>query len=322
MRKIDDVEFDVQKTILKKKQVKSKKFYVEYDKLTYQILGIAPYDNAVTNPRHANLELDENELLREIFYKKIPLHKLRIRYDAESKTKILYQYREHKKWEFDYVYGENNTKNFIHLHCDFVTKKINANFIYENFKQEYTNEQLSESQLSSMPDQMEIYCMDKKEPSKLYDKLTLNIKDLFNSHNQTFSCKWLPNDSSAIDNLAFIHYNHNFNISIDKEPYYATVASSTELKPEIVFKQIGTVLQIQSVMRETNNFNLGEEITFYMYSSADPSQIIDTITLNTNKLDNFNLVELKLKSNKKIKMISNYHHLHIEDANVSTYYQF
>jgi hypothetical protein len=94
------------------------------------------------------------------------------------------------------------------------------------------------------------------------------------------------------------------------------------LKPEIVFKQIGNVLQIQSAMRETKNFNLEEKITFYMYSSADPSQIIDSVTLNTNKLDNFNLVELKLKSTKKIKMISNYHHLHIEDANVSTYYQF
>lgn len=318
----NDIEFDIQKTILKKKKVKNRKFYVEYDKLTYQVLGIAPYDNTISNPRHANLELDENELLREIFYKKIPLHKLRIRHDPESNTKILYQYREHKKWEFDYVYGENNTKNFIHLHCDFVTKKINANFIYENFKEEYTKERTTEFQLSSMPDQMEVYCIDKKEPSKLYDKLVLNIKDLFNNHNQTFSCKWLPNDSSAIDNLAFIHYNHSFNISVDREPYYVTVASSNVLKPAIIFKQIGDTLQIQSIMKETKNFNLEEKITFYMYSSADPSQIIDSVTLNTNKLDNFNLVELKLKSTKKIKMISNYHHLHIEDANDSTYYKF
>jgi hypothetical protein len=152
----NDIEFDIQKTILKKKKIKSRKFYVEYDKLTYQVVGIAPYDNTVSNIRHANLELDENELLQEIFYKKIPLHKLRIRYDAESNTKVLYQHREHKKWEFDYVYGENNTNNFIHLHCDFVTKKINANFIYENFKQEYTKERTTEFQLSSMPDQMEV----------------------------------------------------------------------------------------------------------------------------------------------------------------------
>jgi hypothetical protein len=322
MRKIDDVEFDIQKTILKKKKVKNRKFYVEYDKLTYQVLGIAPYEVKLDNPRRANLELDENDLLHEIFYSKVPLHKLKIRYDADTDTKILYKHREQKRWEFDYVYGENDSKNFIHLHCDFVTKKINANFIYENFKQEYTKEKTTEYHLAMMPESMEVYCIDKQEPSRLYDKLTLNIRDLFYNQDQIFSCKWLPDDPSLLDNLSFLHYNHSFKISVDKDPYYVPVASSTKFKPTLVYKQIGNKLQIQSVMSETKNFNLDNEITFYMYSSNDPSQILDTVTLNTNTLDNFNLVELKLKSNKPVKVISNYYHLHIEDANVSTYYKF
>ena len=41
MRNINDDEFDIQKTILKKKKVKSGKFYVEYDKLTYQVLSLS-----------------------------------------------------------------------------------------------------------------------------------------------------------------------------------------------------------------------------------------------------------------------------------------
>jgi hypothetical protein len=321
MRKIDDVEFDIQKTILKKKKVKSRKFYVEYDKLTYQVLGIAPYEVKLDNPRRANLELDENDLLHEIFQKKIPLHRLKIRYDADSDIKILYRHRDHKRWEFDYVYGESDGKNFIHLHCDFVTKKINANFIYENFKQEYTKEKTTEFHLSMMPESMEVYCIDKREPSKLYDKLTLNVKDLFHNQDQVFSCKWLPNDPDSFDNLSFLHYNHNFKISVDKEPYFVPVAAM-KFKPTLVYKQINNKLQIQSVMEETKNFNLGNEITFYMYSRNDPGQILDTVTLKTSELDSFNLVELKLKSNKPVKIITNYQHLHIEDANVSTYYQF
>jgi hypothetical protein len=90
----------------------------------------------------------------------------------------------------------------------------------------------------------------------------------------------------------------------------------------LVYKQTGNRLQIQSVMSASQNFNLDNEITFYVFSSNDPSQILDSITLNTNELDDFNLVELKLKSNTPVKIISNYHHLHIEDANVSTYYKF
>ena len=321
MLKIDDVEFDIQKTILKKKEVKSKKFYVEYDKLTYQILGISPYKTENNNTRQTTLELEENDLIREIFYSRVPLHKLKIKYDSKTDTRILYKHREHKRWEFDYVYGENDGNNFIHLHCDLVTKKISANFIYDNFKQEYTKERTTESQLANMPDNMEIFCIDKKEPSKLYDKLTLNIKELFSYHEQTFMCNWLPNEHKSFDNLGFLHYNHDFKISVDRDPYYIPVATANH-KPTLIYKQIGNKLQIQSLMEETQNFNLDASITFYMYNSSDPSQILDSITVNTNELDNFKLIELKLKSNTPIKMITNYHHLHIEDTNVSTYYQF
>lgn len=321
MHNINDDEFDIQKTILKKKTVKNSKFYVEYDKLTYQVLGISPYSGGNEDPRRANLEIEENDLVKEVFVNKSPLHKLRIKYDPESGSRILYKHREHKRWEFDYVYGENDGNNFIHLHCDLVAKKINANFIYDNFKQEYTKEHTTEFQLANMPDKMEIFCIDKKEPSRLYDKLILNIKELFSNHEQTFSCKWLPNEHAKFDNLGFLHYNHDFKVSIDKEPYFVPIATAS-FKPTLVYKQIGSKLQIQSAMRDSQNFNLGKEITFYVFNSNDPSQILDSITLNTNELDDFKLVELQLKSKTPVKIISNYQHLHIEDANVSTYYKF
>jgi hypothetical protein len=316
-----DDEFDIQKTILKKKKIKNSKFYVEYDKLTYQVLGVSPYNAPVDDPRRTTLEIEENDLIKEIFRNKSPLHKLRIRYDHETKSRILYKYREHKRWEFDYVYGEATGDNFIHLHCDLVTKKISANFIYDNFKQEYTKERTTEFQLENMPERMEIFCIDKKEPSRLYDKLILNVKQLFSNHEQTFSCKWLPHEHEKFDSLGFLHYNHNFKISVDKDPYFVPIATASQ-KPTLVYKQLGNKLQIQSVMRETQNFNLDKEITFYVFSSTDPSQILDSITLNTSELDDFKLIELKLKSKIPVKIISNYHHLHIEDANVSTYYKF
>lgn len=321
MHNINDDEFDIQKTILKKKKVKNSKFYVEYDKLTYQVLSISPQNVVNEDPRRTNLELEENDLIKEIFYNKSPLHKLRIKYDPDSGSRILYKHREHRRWEFDYVYGENDGSNFIHLHCDLITKKINANFIYDNFKQEYTKERTTEFQLENMPDKMEIFCIDKKEPSRLYDKLTLNIKELFSNHEQTFYCKWLPNEHEKFDNLGFLHYNHDFKVSIDKEPYFVPIATAS-LKPTLVYKQTGNKLQIQSAIRASQNFNLDNEITFYVFSSNDPSQILDSITLNTNELDDFKLVELTLKSKTPVKIISNYHHLHIEDANVSTYYKF
>ena len=97
MFNLDDIEFDVQKTILKKKKIKDSKFYVTYDKLTYQIISIAPHEVELTDPRHSILDIEDSSLVQDIFQKNLPLHKLKIRYDAESGSRILYKYRENKR---------------------------------------------------------------------------------------------------------------------------------------------------------------------------------------------------------------------------------
>jgi hypothetical protein len=131
----------------------------------------------------------------------------------------------------------------------------------------------------------------------------------------------LPDDADKLDTFDFLHYNHNIRISVDRDPFYIPIAKES-YKPAILYKQFKNRLQIQSVINESKNFHLDSNITFYLFDSTEPGEILDTITLNSSDLDNFNLLEFKLKTTKKVKMISNYSHLHIEDANVSTYYQF
>lgn len=316
-----DGEFDIQKTILKKKENKNSKFYVEYDRLTNRVIGVAPERNTLSGTRHAFLEVDENDVIRGIFENKTPLHRLKVRYDYNSNTRILYKSREISRYEFDYVRNNNNKDNFIHLHCDVVSKKINVNFIDTVFLKEFTKERVNELTLSNLPKNLAVYAIDKHEPSKLFDTIDINFKKLFLGLEQRFDCFWLPNNTAELESIDFLHYNHDIRLSVDKDPLYVPI--HTELyKPTILYKQVDNQLQVQSVIGESKNFYLDRKITFYLYDPAEPSEILDTITVNSSDLDNFNLLEFKLKTTKKIKMISNYSHLHIEDANVSTYYQF
>lgn len=317
----DENEFDIQKTILKKKELKVGKFYIEYEKLTNRILGVTPEKITINDYRKDLLEIDENDLIRDIFNNKVPLHKLKIRYDYESNTRILYRHYDPKRWEFDYIRGTKDSNNFIHFYCDIVSKKIIVNFIDYNFMREFTKEKINELNLSQLPEYIDIFCIDKYEPSKLFDTLPLDLKSLFKGQEQRFHCYWLPDVPEEFEKIDFLHYNHDIKITVDKEPMYVPVAN-IQLKPTIVYKQTGNKLQVQSIMNDTRNFQLDEIITFYLFDFNDPGQILDTISLNTSSLDNFNLVEFKLKTKKPIKMISNYSHLYIEDSNVSTYYQF
>lgn len=318
----NDFEFDIQKTILKKKENKNSIFYVEYDRLTNQVFGITPDKFKPENIRHAILEVQENDLIRAIFNNKIALHKLKVKYNHANNTRTLYRQREISRYEFDFIRGsKDGDDNFIHLQCDVISKKINVNFIENIFLKEFTKERISEVTLAELPKELPIYCIDKYEPSKLFGTINVNFKRLFNGYEQRFNCFWLPDDPAKLDTIDFLHYNHNIRISVDDNPFYLPVASEI-YKPTILYKQIKNRLQIQSVISEAKNFQLDDRITFYLFDSAEPGEILDTITLNSSDLDNFNLLEFKLKTTKKVKMISNYSHLHIEDANVSTYYQF
>lgn len=321
LNNVEDNEFDIQKTILKKKSVKSSKFFVEYDKLTNQVLKITPEHIETENPRCDILVVDENDLIREVFTNKISLHKLKVRYDYESNTRTVVKHYQKHRWEFDYIKTDNDPENFIHLYCDFVSKKIVANFIDKNFLKDYTKERTTELQLSNLPDWLDVYCIQKHDPSKLYGTMSLNLKKLFTDQEQSFQCSWLPDDESYFNDLTFLHYNHDIKLTVDKEPIYVPIVSAA-YKPTMVYKQSEDILQLQSIIEEAENFRLGENITFYLYDANDPSVILDTVSLNTESLNNFNMIELKLKNNTPVKVISNYSHLHIEDANVSTYYKF
>lgn len=318
----NDVEFDIQKTILKKKENKNSRFYVEYDRLTNQVFGITPNRSKPDNIRNALLEVEENDLIRAIFNNKVALHKLRVRYDYTSNTRVLYRQRELSRYEFDYIRSDRDGENnFIHFHCDVVSKKINVNFIENIFLTEFTKERINEITLSELPLELPVYCIDRHEPSRLFGTIRVDFKKLFSGAEQRFNCIWLPDDPALLDSIDFLHYNHNIKISVDKDPLYVPIAKE-KYKPAILYKQVKNKIQIQSVINEAKNFHLDSAITFYLFDAADPGEILDTITLNSSELDNFNLLEFKIRTTRKVKMISNYSHLHIEDANVSTYYQF
>jgi hypothetical protein len=318
----NDIEFDIQKTILKKKQNKNSKFYVEYDRLTNQVVGVTPDKITPGNVRHTLLEVDESKLIKSIFENRIPLHKLKVRYDYATDTRTLFLQRELSRYEFDYIRSAKpGEDNFIHLHCDVVAKKINVNFIENIFMHEFTKERISEITLSELPKDLSVYCIDRYEPSRLFDTININFKKLFSGYEQRFSCVWLPDDAANLNQFDFVHYNHNVRLSVDKEPFYIPIGK-VSYKPTIIYKQSRNKLQIQSAISESKNFHLDSEITFYLFDPAEPSVILDTITVNSSDLDNFNMLEFKIKTTKKVKMISNYSHLYIEDSNVSSYYQF
>lgn len=317
-----DVEFDIQKTILKKKEKRTGRYYIEYDKLTNNVIKVSPNFLQASDIRKDVFVKDEDDLIANIFYRKVPLHKLRVKYNKKLNKKILYLHAWERRNEFDYVLNSrNNSNHFIHVYCDLISKKISANFISDNFKELYTEDVISEQNLSTTPKNLDIYCLNVHERSRLYDKLSLNLSSLFLDHELTFNCHWLPHTADLFQNFGFLHYNYDFNISVSTEPVLIPI-KTVDYKPAILYKQENDEVTIQSAIHDKNNFKLGDKILFYIFSYYDPTLILDTLELDSTMLNNYNQFKHRLNCNKEIKMLSNYSHLHVEKINDNSHYKF
>ena len=316
----EDGEFDIQHSVLKKRTTNNEYIvYVEYDKLTHGVISVSPNLLAESTRRSSVVQIAQSELTKKVFDSKISLSKLMIKKNQSSGKLELIQYKQRKKTEFDFVFATSNEHSYIHLNCNVVSKQIVISFDDTVFKQNFSTEKLTENDLEELPDYIEIYCIDKTERSRLFGKFSVSTKELFEKYELSFACLWLPDTDDQLKNIGFLYYNDNQIISMGNQTKIK-VENNLEFKPNLLYKQHGNVLKLQSTMHDINSFRLGEEIILYLYQKYDPTKMLDTIKLNSNQLNNYNQFEIKLRSSKKIKLLCNYQYLYTKEENVNSYY--
>ena len=315
----DDVEeFDIQKTVLKKRdEVKEQQVYVEYDRLTYSIISISPVKIETSIKRNRIEIVDPSQLTSRIFDNKISLSRIVIKKNKDSSKFELHQSKQVYKGEFDFKFATTKEQSYFHINCDVISKNIEVLFDYEMFKMHFGEERIIERDLADFPDAIEIYCIDKNERSRLYDKITVDTLDLFQTYSIRYRAPWLPNTEEEIEKISFVYYNDNQLISTGK--ISKKTKNNLTYKPNILYNQEGNVLKLQSTMQNVTSFKLKEDITLYPYSEYDPTKILGSIKLSSDQFNNYNYLEVKLSTTKKVKIASDCFHLHIEESNDNAY---
>ena len=315
----DDVEeFDIQKTVLKKRDtVKDQPVYVEYDRLTYSIISISPVKIETLIKRNKIEIVESSQLTVRIFNNKIPLSRIVIKKNKDTNKFELHQSKQVYKGEFDFKFATTKERSYFHIKCDVISKIIEVLFDYEMFKTYFGEERIMEKDLADFPNLIDIYCIDKNERSRLYDKITVNTLDLFQTHSIRYRAPWLPNNEEEIEKINFVYYNDNQIISTGKIPKKTN--NNLTYKPNILYNQEGNVLKLQSTMQNVTSFKLKEDITLYPYSEYDPAKILGSIKLSSDQFNNYNYLEVKLGTTKKVKIASDCFHLHIEELNDNAY---
>lgn len=318
----DVEEFDIQPRVLKKRStIQEQQVYVEYDRLTYNIITISPKEIEPSKRRNLITKINTSSLTNRVFENKLPLSKLTIKKNQASGLLELLQHRQRHKSEFDFIFASTLEYSYIHLVCDVVSKNIHITFDSDIFKLNMASEKITEKDLEELPDYIEIYCIDKNERSRLLGKFTVSTKELFESYNVTYKCSWLPDSVDKLKNIGFLYYNDNQIISVGhdliKKPMFT---NNSELKPNLLYKQQGNVLYLQSTVQDISSYRVSDNIVLFLYQKYDPTKMLGSITLNSEQLNNYNQFEVKLNTKKEVKLLCNYLHLHTKEENASTYY--
>ena len=318
---VEDDEFDIQLSVLKKRNLNNEQqVYVEYDRLTYNIASISPTEIPASSRRNTIIKVNPSKLTTKIFNNKLSLSKLQIKKNHDTGLLELAQHKQRLKTEFDFIFATTTEHSYIHLVCDVVSKNVHIRFDDDVFKFNFSIEKLTEKDLEELPAYIEIYCTEKNEPSRLLGKFTISTKQLFEEHEITYKCPWLPNTAEQLKKIGFLYYNDNQIISVGSESFEQPQTNNFEYKPNLLYKQHGNVLKLQSTINDIHSFRLSDDFILYFYQKYDPAKMLGSITLNSEQLNNYNQFEIELSSDKEVRLLCNYLHLHTEEENACTYY--
>jgi hypothetical protein len=320
---VEDIveEFDIQKTVLKKRSTKKEQtVYVEYDRLTFLVQTVSPTKINSSKNRNLITEVSYSNIITRLFQNKISLSNLIIKRNQKTNKLEISQNQTFIKGEFDYIFALESNQSYIYLNCDLISKKITVVFDYDIFKSMMYREIILEKDLAELPDVITIYCLDKNERSNLLGQINIPTQELFDLHKLEYSCKWLPDNQEKFDNIGFLYYNNNQSISIGNMLISDTIIG--KFKPNVLYNQQGNVLQLQSMIQDVNSFKLNKEIVLYPFYKHDPATMLGPIKLDSKNFNNFNNFKIKINTSIEVGLVSNYLHLHLEESNDITNYQF
>lgn len=315
---VEDIEeFDIQTSVLKKRNVElEQKVYVEYDRMNYSVVSVSPISIESSAKRNAIQIITRSELTNSIFGNKVPLSRLVVKKNKETKKFELQFITRTIKSEFDYVFATNEERSFIHINCDSISKNIEVIFDYEIFKDKFATENMSERDLEDLASRLEIYCIDKTERSRLFDTISIDIAELFKFHSIRCPATWLPNEHDQLKNIGFVYYNNNQKISLNGAPKITT--NSLKYKSNILYSQVGNVLKLQSNMQNVTTFYIADNVMLYSYSKQDPTKMLGSYKVSRDQFNNYNYFEIKMKTSQKVKLVTDCFHLDIEESNVNS----
>jgi hypothetical protein len=315
---VEDIEeFDIQSSVLKKRNVElEQKVYVEYDRMNYSVVSVSPISIEPSTKRNAIQIITRSELTNSIFGNKVPLSRLVVKKNKETKKFELEFITRTIKSEFDYVFATNEERSFIHIDCDSISKNIEVIFDYEIFKDKFATENMSERDLEDLASRLEIYCIDKTERSRLFDTISIDIAELFKFHSIRCPAPWLPNEHDQLKNIGFVYYNNNQKISLNGAPKITT--NSLKYKSNILYSQVGNVLKLQSNMQNVTTFYIADNVMLYSYSKQDPTKMLGSYEVSRDQFNNYNYFEIKMKTSQKVKLVTDCFHLDIEESNVNS----
>lgn len=313
----DIEEFDIQPSVLKKRNTNTEqKVYVEYDRMNYSVISASPISIQPSSKRNAIQIINRSELTNKIFSNKVPLSKLTVKKNKETKQFELQYITQKIKSEFDYVFATSEERSFIHINYDSISKNIEIIFDYEIFKDKFTTENILERDLEDLSSQLEIYCIDKTERSRLFDTISIDVAELFERHSIRRPASWLPNSQDQLKNIGFVYYNNNQKISLNGAPKIST--NSLKYKSNILYSQVGNVLKLQSNMQNITSFYITENVMLYSFSKSDPTKMLGSYKVSRDKFNNYNYFEIKMKTSQEVKLVTDCFHLQIEESNVNS----
>lgn len=296
-------------------------YYVLFKKSSGNIVSINRSVNKYIEKDELEMFLESSDELDAVFFNKMNVDKIKVKYDIAKKTYILVVSKDFGGLfvhEFILVDIQSIDNYIIDIKFNLVNKNVYFKLNYKKLAF-YLSTQTPEYVLELSNGDIVFYLFDKQNPTMLYDRYTIKLQDLIEKEYITFKADWM--ELMRHNEFRVLTSNVGIEASIVIDDQYVKdhldyEKIQTDEYPETPMLRLTVTdgqLIIESMISDPVNYKLAEQVNLYLHKEGEPESLLRKYVINRSDLANHNKFILDTAVlNERITAVCDPRYLNVE----------
>jgi len=298
-------------------------YYVMFSKSSGEIHSITRAPSTAVGVQMKEMFIDESNELNQLFANQLNFENIKVKYDIGRKHYGLVSSKDYSSiMDREFILVDTTVasdRNVLDIVFNVTNKQVFFKLNYDQLNY-YLSTQTPEYVLELTNAEIIFYVFDNSNPTLLWDRFEINLKQLMDQEFLCFDAPWSDIMRTGKYKILTSNIGVDYTVSIDDQYVRDHLEYETPFQKDDNFEAASfslTVyednLVITSYMDNPKNYKISESLNLYIHVEHEPEYLLRTYTINRRDLaDRKEFVLGKNEFTSRISAVTDHRHINVE----------